>query len=376
MARPGILLLGKRPPPYMGPAVATEILMNSRLAAHYDLHLLDTNLHAALDTIDTWSLRRALRTLGLYARCAGILWRQRPALVWVPMSQTTLGFVKDSVFMLLGRLFGRPTLVQLRGSNVQHWLAAATAPTRAYVGFVLRRTQGVIVLGETLRYLFADYYPAARIFAVPNGADYDIPRTPPLPGDPVRVLYLANLMPSKGIEDFVAAVALLHARGVGGFRADVVGAWVDEATRAACRARVDAEALPITFHGPLTGADKLAALGRADVFVFVPRAPEGHPWVLVEALAAGLPVVATDQGAIRESVVDGVNGFVVASRSPDQIADRLGRLLASSSLRARQGAAGLAHYQRHFTEDRMVARLCDVFAAVRGAAVAPESVPA
>ena len=359
MTRLTVLLLGKLPPPVMGPAIATQILLRSSLAERCRLVHLNTNLHASLRTLGTLSVKRVARSLGVYARFAGLARRERPDVVLIPISQTTLGFLKDSVYILLSRLLGRTTLIQLRGSNLQNWLAASSAPTRAYVGAVLRRAQGVIVLGDRLRHLFEPYLPAERIYVVPNGGDYQLPAPDRVAerGGPVRVLYLANLIPAKGIEDVLLAAARLKEAGLTGFVVDVVGTWKVDAFRARCQAIVEAHGLPVTFHGPAYGADKMDRMARADVFTFTPRMPEGHPWVIVEALASGLPVVASDQGAIAESVRDGVNGFVVGSHAPQDIADRLRRLIEDPALRARMSEASRDLYAAEFTEQRMVDRL-------------------
>jgi len=59
--------------------------------------------------------------------------------------------------------------------------------------------------------------------------------------------------------------------------------------------------------GPVVGTQKFELLSSSDIFVFPTYyPPEGHPWVIVEALAAGLPIISTDQGAITESVFHGV----------------------------------------------------------------------
>src|SRR5690606_22185497 len=111
--------------------------------------------------------------VGIYVRFIDALRRDRPDLVIIPISQATIGFLKDSIFILLSRLFGRKTVVQLRGSNLQNWLASVPAPTRAYIDAVLRTAHGAIVLGAKLRPLFEKYIEADRIFVVPNGADYE-----------------------------------------------------------------------------------------------------------------------------------------------------------------------------------------------------------
>ena len=76
----------------------------------------------------------------------------------------------------------------------------------------------------------------------------------------------------------------------------------------------------ITFLGPVSGQPKTDLLLDADIFVlptYYPR--EGQPWVLIEAMAAGLPIVTTDQAAIRETVDYGVNGFLVDKRDATQV---------------------------------------------------------
>lgn len=102
-------------------------------------------------------------------------------------------------------------------------------------------------------------------------------------------------------------------------------------------------------------------LGNADIFVFPPRAPEGHPWVIVEAMAAGLPVVSTDRGAIAECILDGQNGFIVPVNNPGQIAIKLKQLISDNALRERMGKESRKLYEENFTEEKMVERLSETF---------------
>lgn len=355
-----ILLLGKLPPPYMGPAIATKILLDSKLKERYKLLHVDTNVHESLETLGVWRFDKVWKNLSVYARFVRVVWNEKPDLVLIPISQATLGFLKDSPFILLSKLLRRKVLIQLRGSNIQNWLAGVPALLRAYVETLLRMAEGVVVLGDNLRHLFTGYFPENRIFVVPNGANYHIPAREARTSQ-VNVLYLANLQPAKGIEDVIRAVQLLKERGINGFNLNVVGEWRDAETRETCLRLVEEYALPVIFHGPAYDTNKFRFMAQADVFVFTPREPEGHPWVIVEALASGLPIIATDQGAITESVLDGINGFIVDSRSPWQIADRIQQLIERPDLRRKQSAASRKHYEDNFTEEKMVERLSAAF---------------
>ncbi|OFW52524.1 MAG: hypothetical protein A2163_08240 [Actinobacteria bacterium RBG_13_35_12] len=234
--------------------------------------------------------------------------------------------------------------------------------TKTYISSVVRSAQGIIVLGNKLKKLFSSFFKDERIFVVPNGANFNFPLSKRKSLDKVRLLYLGNLQPSKGIEDILNAVAMLKkGDGVSEFYADIIGDWWDDITRDLCFELINKNNLPVTFHKPLTGEEKFLFLTNADIFIFPPREPEGHPWVIVEAMAAGLPIISTDQGAITESVIDGVNGFIVEKQNPHQIAEKIKLLIENPELRIKMGKESRRLYEENFTEEKMVERLTQAF---------------
>ena len=113
--------------------------------------------------------------------------------------------------------------------------------------------------------------------------------------------------------------------------------------------------------GPVAGAKKTEMLLHADVFVFPPRAPEGQPLVILEAMAANLPIVTTDRGAIKETVLDGVNCFIVSAGDVTAIANRIIELLSNDSLRQVMGTESRHRFLQNYTRDRWAKRMIDVF---------------
>ncbi len=112
-------------------------------------------------------------------------------------------------------------------------------------------------------------------------------------------------------------------------------------------------------------------LDAADVFV-LPSRHEGMPLVLLEAMDAGLPVVATRVIGSEEVVAEGVTGLLVPAEDPSSLAAALSRLLAEPRLRERFGRAGRDRYEALFTSARMAAQTEAVYRQVlqaRGTAV-------
>jgi glycosyltransferase involved in cell wall biosynthesis len=148
--------------------------------------------------------------------------------------------------------------------------------------------------------------------------------------------------------DLLAASRLLRERGVA-HELWLLGGTPDEgpAAEAEVRAGLDGAARLLGTRPP---EQMPAAFAAADVFC-LPSWWEAMPLSVLEAMAAGLPVVATDVGDVGRAVADGVTGYVVPVRNPDKLADGLEPLLTDPDLRRRMGAAGRARVTGMFSAD-------------------------
>jgi glycosyltransferase involved in cell wall biosynthesis len=107
-------------------------------------------------------------------------------------------------------------------------------------------------------------------------------------------------------------------------------------------------------------ADISELLARSDVFVLSSRS-EGFPVSILEAMAAGLPVVATNVGGVAEAVEDGETGLLVPAADPEALARALERLVSHADLRRRLGAAGRARALRLFDVTRYRAAYVELY---------------
>jgi glycosyltransferase involved in cell wall biosynthesis len=171
------------------------------------------------------------------------------------------------------------------------------------------------------------------------------------PGGPLRVIAIGTLHEVKGQAHLIEACRQLMAAGVP-ITCRIIG---DGRDRARLSAQIEAGGLTdvVTLVGQLTGDEVARELARADVLV-APSVPtrggkrEGIPVVLMEAMAAGLPVVASRLSGIPELVTDGTDGLLVPPGDATAIADALRSLAADPDRRGRFGAAGRARIERDF----------------------------
>lgn len=356
MTRGQLIVVGPMPPPYHGVTISTSlVLANPGLRERFELVHVDTSDHRARGNIGRWELTNAaLALLALLALARRL--RGRPGVVYLPLSQSTPGLLRDSLFVLLASLRGWKVAVHLRGGDFQQFYRRSNPAIRWLIRATLARVDAAAVLGDSLRGVFDGLVPPEKIAVVANGTP--APAATAEAHDPHHVLFLSNLRRRKGVVQAVDT-ALLVLRQQPRARFTFVGAWEDGELERELRQKARSANGRIVFHQPASGSEKERLLASAAVLLFPPVEPEGHPRVVLEALAAAVPVVATDRGAIQETVVDGESGFVLADADPAALADRVLRLLEDSAFRERQSRAARDRYLSRFTQERADRRLAD-----------------
>jgi glycosyltransferase involved in cell wall biosynthesis len=238
--------------------------------------------------------------------------------------------------IVAGARFGTPYVTTYGFSYAQLSRPGPKRLIKAVVERVgLRRAAAVIATTEALRARAARV--AREVHLVPNGVDTRRFAPPPEPRAsrrPARVLYVGRFSAEKNLETLVAAAAMLARRVP--IRLVLVGGGPLEA-----RLREQARALGVEAEFPgVVPQERLPPLyGGADAFVLA-SFTEGHPKVLLEAMASGVPCVASDCEGNRSLVTDGRTGLLFDPRRPQDLADRLERVLTDGSLGVSLGLAG------------------------------------
>lgn len=204
---------------------------------------------------------------------------------------------------------------------------------------VCRNSRAVIGVSDAAS-AFARHLGARNPVTVHNGIDADfwyLPNESAPVHELFHVAFVGRIVYAKGIQDLFAALAFFPS---GTWCVSIVGVGPYRAALEA-RARELGIAPAVRFCGDLDAYGVRAVLWQADIVVN-PSYSEGFPRSVLEAAAAGLPIIATDVGGTREIVENGISGILVSVHDARAIADALRYLLRDESARRRMGTAARA----------------------------------
>ena len=271
--------------------------------------------------------------------------------------------VRKLLAILLAAPLRIPTVVHLHGSGYDQWYRSLPRPARAALRWAFRRAGRTIALSEGWRRFLLEEIglPADRVDVIPNGVP-----DPKVAGCPeqrtAHFVFLGHLSRRKGVSTLLAALASPGLAGLD-WRATLAGygdsePYREEARRLGIAGRVE-------FPGWLDRAGTDSLLASASALV-LPSHAENLPMVVLEALAARVPVVATPVGALPEFLADGVSALLVQPGEAGELAAALERVIREPELRGRLAAEGRQVFERHFDVAAMTRRVTETYARLLG----------
>lgn len=263
----------------------------------------------------------------------------------------------------LGRLLENSIIVSTKRSSDRHRTILAIFVdwlTQGLVDWYISNSRGAVKL-----MVGRERKPQDRIFVISNGINLEpfqlpgnraaVRREIGIPHEEAVIICVARLCEEKGHRYLLEAVGLLRDTTVP-FRLALVGSGPLGASLREQATRMGLD--NVLFLGDRT--DIRFLLSASDIFGLASYL-EGSPNAVLEAMAAGLPVVVSDWGEADELVEDGVTGRIVPARDPQALALALQELLVDPALRSRMGEAGKRVVASRFSSDRMIKEYEDLY---------------
>ena len=335
-------------------------LRDSSLSRRLDLHLFETGkttpenrplwqgIAARLQLLLRWwkEMGRTPRPIAHIHTCSGFT------------------FFLDGLLLLLAKARSARIILHIHGGRFDTFLDRLNFAEAIFARWLAQRADSVIVLSNDWHKRLSHRLPGAKIEVVPNGV-------PSLAGSVFpkakasatpRFIFLGTLSKGRGIS------VVLHAASQSKtpWNLDLAGAEDTPGFMAWTREEIARLGLAdrIKVLGPVVGEAKTRLLLEADGFV-LPSLAEGLPMALLEAMAAGLPVVVTTVGAVPEVVRDGIEGYLVPPDNATALREALDRLASSAEVRDSMGKAARKSCERGYGIERMVDALIEIYTTVQ-----------
>jgi glycosyltransferase involved in cell wall biosynthesis len=336
-------------PPIHGAAMVGHYIRESKMInTAFDARYINISTSVSVDEIGKGGIKKLFRYVRILCLSfwQGLFWR--PNLVYITLSSHGPGLFKDSLVVIICRVLRLKVVYHFHNKGVKRY--AQTKIGKRMYPFIFKNTE-IILLSPLLYEDIAAYVPENRIHFCANGIPdlqfpinivaFDVDQ-------PIRLLFLSNLIKNKGILDLIEACKLLkqeefnfHCTIAGG-EGDII---VSELKELIDMCELSAH---ITYLGKVQGDQKMKALLAADIFIH-PTHEDCFPLVLLEAMQAGLSIIATCEGAIPEIVEDKKSGFIIPSHKPQLLAEAIKELAENPDLLIQMGKLGRKKYEENYT---------------------------
>jgi glycosyltransferase involved in cell wall biosynthesis len=334
-----IVLIGPKPNSRGGIASVIAAYFNTGLSKKWPMVFLPTYLEGG-------KLAKFNCAVTALVRFAGFLLQNKAALLHVHVASHN-SFWRKAMFMQLAFLTRCPVLLHLHSGGFPVFYQNECGRFRKFlIRYYLGRVSALIVLTESWQSAYAQFKPK-RIIVLPNFVELTaVNRAPTQP----TLVFLGRLTREKGFFDLLQAVSLLkqlHPSLI--VRAGGEGS-TPEVASLVCALNIEKH---ISLEGWVEGPQKQELLCCATVFV-LPSYVEAMPMGILEAMACGLPVIASRVGGIPDMIEHNVNGVLVDAGKPAELAEQIDRLLADDALREKLAKVGRQTVIDRYSVDAVV----------------------
>ena len=358
-----IMFIAPLPPPVHGSAVVSQQIKQSQTINNtFQCDWINLSTSRSMDEIGKTTIKKPFRLIVSLFKVFTHLMTRHYDLCYLAITCHGIGFLKDTPFVLLCKLFGKKVIIHQHNKgmskDIDRW------PYKWLIPLCYKNAK-VILLSWHLYPDIEKIVPIENVMICPNGIMVDNislnDNKKEDSNDVPRLLFLSNLIESKGVLVLLDALKILSDRGYS-FQCDFVGGETKEIDTKRFVEEVNKRQLNhfVFYQGRKYGKEKYKAFEMSDIFVF-PTFYDNETFGLVnlEAMAHRLPIVTTDEGGIPDVVIDGKNGLISKRKDSESLANCISCLLDDEMLRQKMGETGFKMLMEKFTEVKFEQRMLE-----------------
>ena len=358
MNKEKILFLTQLSPPVHGVSVMNDYIKQSKkINECYKTDFINTTSAVSLSDLGKGTLQKYVDFLMITISLLKKLFVERYDLCYITLAPTGIAFWKDSILLLLSKIFIKKRIIHLHGRG-----ASATideSPWKKWIYEIVFKDTLVIVLSERLKTDILSFVNPEQIRVLPNGIERIERLSSKVLKDKPIILFLSNLIVSKGVYTFVDIIAKLkESKEV--FEAWMVGGEGDVSIEA-LKKYIDSKNVSshIKVLGPKFGNNKYEVMNDASILIY-PSQFDAFPLVLLEAMQFGLPIIATGVGGIPDMIEDGRTGFILKYNDNEGFVYKTQLLLRNKELSHKMGQEAMKEFSKKYTLEIFENNLIDI----------------
>lgn len=356
-----VLVVGHIMKTHGGGSRFQEDLLNSQI--HYNFVHFNTarppKLRSVLGTVPDYGelFSSGLRRTAIAIIITGwhllkfpwILIREAPVIVHIA-AVTYWPFWESAIYLLISKIMGAKVVFHMLAPFDVFYQKSSTK-MQSLIQTALRPADRVVCLSRRDKALMSTFLPSSSVCVLRSNVRVSFGSTANVDRrgrERINVLFVAGLYPfRKGIYDILKALPIV----IGACKNVCFTFTGGDNVQHALDHSLDSCFTPwVSFRGWIAEAEKVALYHAADLLL-LPSYEEGLPYVIIEAMAAGLPIISTHVGAIPEVIKEGTNGFLINPGDYEALAGRIVRLCRDEELRLQIGHANHDKATRLYAQD-------------------------
>ena len=335
-----------------GISTVLRIYRDAGLFRQWNIEFIPTH-----KSVDAGIPSKLLVAISALSKLCSLLLRRRVSLLHVHTSSRA-SFWRKSVFVLLCKAARKPVIIHIHSGEFSHfYFNECSTFAKRYVRTILNHAETIIVLTDRWRQRLSNITPNPRIVAILNPIIAPNDNRQAVSRASNTLLYLGRITEKKGIFDLLDVITELRDEFINLQLICAGEGDISEAREAAARLGI---ASHVEFVGWVEKEQKDQLMNLATAMV-LPSYAEGLPMSVLEAMAAELPVVATDVGGIPDVITSEDNGLLVSPGDKSQLREALRRILRDESLRQRLCENARQKFQTKFESDIVLRQVSSVY---------------